>query len=103
AMIVSSLVFHAFWMAGKLMLLWQDPEVTPLRIVRDYLAGVRDRFFLNGELLGAFLVYLKPGFHPSQIDDHVLVEKVLPTIEKRYLAERDAPSFETHAATASPA
>lgn len=68
-------LFYLFNMAGTIYLLAQDRELFRWRSCVD--AG---RFlFRDGALLHALknmAAYLKPGFHPSQVDDYELARRV---------------------------
>jgi predicted metal-dependent hydrolase len=81
----SLLVFPLFYTintVGTLYLLWQDKRFFCLSTWQDL-----GRFlFKNGALLHTLrniFAYLKPGFHPSQIDDYALANRFLSAGENK--------------------
>lgn len=74
---IVGLVFY--WWTGTLMLLARDPTPAP-RILADTLQALRSGRLFDGDLPRAFVAYLRPDFHPSDIDDEALAAGHLDAI-----------------------
>ena len=93
-LLAAALVFPLFYLlntCGTFYLLWQDGQFFRLRTWKDF-----GRFlFREGALLhalGNMLNFLKPGFHPSRLDDYSLVKEFFSRDENsRHFREFPAP------------
>lgn len=74
---VAKLVFHAFWIQmaiAQILLLWRDRKIPSLQHIREawnFMWGDKGFRAWSGP---QFKLYLKPGFHPNQIDQGYLLE-----------------------------
>lgn len=80
-LLYATLGLSTFWAWGAIHLLRQEPK----RAAKEW-AGHAQRLrergqFAEGLMAAAFLAYLRPGFHPWDVDDRDLAE--------RYLASRE--------------
>ena len=68
----------AFWRSATKMLLAQE-DITKQQIKAER-KKAKDRGQNNLFLIGALLAYLRPGFHPDQVDNDRLAEQYLESI-----------------------
>ncbi len=79
-MVIALAVFVGFWFSGAFMLLRQEKDVGWLRMAGELVGAVRRGHLGHGDLARAFFSYLRPGFHPSQIDNEPLARDYLDRI-----------------------
>jgi len=79
-LLVASATLIPFWILGAYMLARQDRDVKWSKATSDVVSGLRGGVIGRGELVRAFLQYLRPDFHPNDIENTHLAE--------RYFAER---------------
>ena len=82
-LMVATAVLAGFWVYGAVILLGQDPEFEPRRAVREYLEMLRNPQAGPKRMIGPFLSYLRPGFHPSDIANEELAVAYLEEIGRR--------------------
>lgn len=82
-LMLATLHLAVFWQMATFSLLRQDSDVKASQLTRELVAAIRDRRFLNGDYLRAFLQYSRPSFHPSQIDNEELAAEALRYLSKQ--------------------
>jgi predicted metal-dependent hydrolase len=74
-LLVASSTLVPFWLLATFMLARQERGVPWGRAAVDMVSGLRGGVLGKGELGKAFLQYLRPGFHPDDIDNAELAER----------------------------
>jgi predicted metal-dependent hydrolase len=76
-LVLASACLLGFWMAGTRHLLRQEPA-SAKQVDRGELREMRrHNVVANGAFARAFLEYLRPGFHPDQVDNYDLARSWL--------------------------
>ena len=81
-LIIGTIGLLTFWVIGTKMLIEQDSERSTRRLLRELKDAIVRRDLANGDILRAFLVYLRPDFHPSMIANDHLAQEFLARLEK---------------------
>jgi hypothetical protein len=77
-----------FWRSAWRHLSRQDDNITR-RQMRADLKQIKQEWKIHSSrnaILGYALSYLRPGFHPNDMDDYALAKETLDQLEARYLA-----------------
>lgn len=91
-MALASMSLGFFWMAGVRHLFKQDNEA---RLSLEQLRELYKNFVGRGYLLKAYLQYLRPGFHPSQVNNEDLARAAIQEIEAHRKYFRSGQNRET--------
>jgi predicted metal-dependent hydrolase len=66
---MATVTLVGFWMAGAAMLLAQEKDMPPTAIAKHLKVGYQQGRIGNGDMLRAFVEYLRPSFHPADNDN----------------------------------
>lgn len=80
-LLMATATLTGFWMAGALMLLAQEKDASPAVVLRHLAVGARRRTIGRGDMVKAFVAYLRPGFHPTDNDNEHLARRHLAGID----------------------
>jgi predicted metal-dependent hydrolase len=81
---LATIALSGFWLYGIAVLLRQEPELDWRALAREYIGIRRDHLGPSSSMPLAFLQYLAPDFHPSQVDNDALAFEYLESIGRRY-------------------
>ncbi len=76
--VVAKIIFRTFWIQmaiGQLMLLWRDRKIPSLQHIREAWSFMWGKGGFRSWSAPEFKRYLKPGFHPNDIDQRYLIEQ----------------------------
>jgi hypothetical protein len=76
--VVAKIIFRTFWVQmaiAQLILLWNDRKIPTLRHIREAWTFMWGKGGFRSWAAPEFKRYLKPGFHPNQIDQRHLIEQ----------------------------
>jgi uncharacterized protein len=79
-LVLATIGFVGFWFAGAFILLRQERELPRARLIAELWRAFEEGHFGQGDIARAFVQYLRPGFHPSQIDNTGLARSFLAGI-----------------------
>jgi uncharacterized protein len=75
-MLLATIGLLGFWIAGTTMLMRQE-KLGAREVLKQLAFGFRTKRIANGDMVRAFFAYLKPGFHPRQIENDALAAEYL--------------------------
>lgn len=75
-MLLGTLALLGFWIAGTVMLM-KEEKLGTVGVLKQLAFGLRGGRIANGDMVRAFIDYLRPGFHPSQIPNDALAQNYL--------------------------
>lgn len=81
---LATVALSGFWLYGIAALLKQEPNIDAGQIASEYIGIRRDRLGPSSAMPLAFLQYLAPDFHPSQVANDELAFAYLESIGRRY-------------------
>jgi predicted metal-dependent hydrolase len=79
-MVAAFLVLSGLWTAGTVSFLRQDPDVDLRRILGELQAARSKGRVGSFRMVGMFFDYLRPGFHPDQVDDYEIAREYLASV-----------------------
>ncbi len=79
-LVAATALLVGFWTYASLTLLRQEPELDLARLAREGRTAFATRQVGGQKMASAFLTYLAPGFHPSQIANQQLARDYLERI-----------------------
>lgn len=77
---IATATLTGFWMAGTMALLAQEKDASPSVVLRHIAAGVKRGTLGRGDMVKAFVAYMRPGFHPTDNDNEHLAKSHLASI-----------------------
>lgn len=84
-LVVATLCLGGFWYSATKMLLAQEPPDVRARALRELRHRGPDRpGIFDGTMRRAFVAYLRPGFHPSQMKNDHLAARYLEKIGRAH-------------------
>jgi predicted metal-dependent hydrolase len=81
---LATIALSGFWLYGIAVLLRQEPDLDWRELAREYIGIRRDHLGPSSSMPLAFLQYLAPNFHPSQVANDALAFEYLESIGRRY-------------------
>ncbi len=76
-LLMATTTLTGFWMAGTAMLLAQEEKGSGTKVLRHFAHGIQSGRIGRGNMLKAFIGYMRPGFHPNDIDNFHLAQGYL--------------------------
>lgn len=79
-LVMATLTLTGFWMMGTAMLLAQEEKGSSVNVLKHFVHGVQSGRLGRGDMLKAFIAYLRPGFHPNDNDNFYLAKAYLDQV-----------------------
>ena len=79
-MLIAMALLTGLWTWGMVSFLRQDRETNWRRSLREMIQIRRAGPIGNFQMLGMFFDYMRPGFHPDQVDDYALARDYLDSV-----------------------
>jgi predicted metal-dependent hydrolase len=70
--VIGTLLLALSWTGAVIMLSRQEPGIGTAALLKDAVSGIRAGLRGRGKFVRELLQYLRPGFHPSDIDNSAL-------------------------------
>jgi predicted metal-dependent hydrolase len=83
-LLIATTTLGGFWFLGTAALLRMDRQARPRKLLHQLRHGEMLKVLSRGTMGRAFVRYLRPGFHPSQIPHEELARQALAELVRRY-------------------
>jgi hypothetical protein len=78
---MATVTLLGFWMAGTAMLIAQEKDLPPATVAKHLKVGFAQGQIGNGDMLRAFVEYLRPDFHPADNDNFHLAREYFERVK----------------------